>query len=147
MSFRHWAILFSLMASASSSAAAAGRAGRSISDQIGGLEHLYSQSFVTGDARVAERLLAADFIGFGPNGKRWDRATMVSTVRSLPHQTSAKITSITVRVHGDTAIALGTEEDRDPGSSATSHRAWLDSWQHMAQGWRLVASAEIGPKR
>ncbi|THD51714.1 MAG: nuclear transport factor 2 family protein [Phenylobacterium sp.] len=110
------------------------------------LENLYSQSFVTGDAHVAERLLADDFIGFGSSGKPSDKAGMLAEVRTLPHQVSAKITSITVRVHGNTAIALGTEDDASSPSQAVSHREWLDTWRRHANGWRMVASAEIEPK-
>lgn len=74
--------------------------------EITRLETLYSQSFVTGDEHVAERLLVDDFIGFGSNGKPWDKKAMLSEVRSLPHQASARITSIEVRVHGDSAVVL-----------------------------------------
>ncbi len=110
------------------------------------LETLYSQSFVTGDASVAERLLADDFIGFGPSGKTWDKAAMLAMVQSTPHQASAKITSIIVRRHGDTAIALGAEEDTTAPSMSVSHREWLDTWRRSAKGWVMIASAEIEPK-
>jgi hypothetical protein len=115
-------------------------------DEIGRLENLYSQSFVTGDARVAERLLADDFIGFGPGGKTWNKAAMLAMVRSTPHQASAKITSIIVRRHGETAIALGTEDDTESPSMSVSHREWLDTWRSSAKGWLMIASAEIEPK-
>jgi len=118
----------------------------SIANDIGRLENLYSQSFVTGDAQVAEHLLANDFIGFGSSGKPWDKAAMLAEVRNLPHQASAKITSIVVRVHGDTAIALGTEDDVS-SSKVISHREWLDTWRRDPSGWRMVSSAEIEPKQ
>jgi len=114
--------------------------------EIGRLENLYSQSFVTGDVSVAERLLANDFIGFGPGGKTWDKAAMLSMVRATPHQASAKITSIVVRRHGDTAIALGTEEDADSPTALISHREWLDTWRRSPKGWVMIASAEVEPK-
>jgi hypothetical protein len=113
--------------------------------EVGRLENLYSQSFVTGDERIPERLLADDFIGFGSNGKPWDKVAMRAEVRSLPHQASAKITSISVRVHGDTAIALGTEDDVSSPATAVSHRRWLDTWIRTGKGWRMAASAEIQP--
>jgi hypothetical protein len=118
-----------------------------IANDVGRLEQAYSQSFVTGDTRVAEHLLADDFIGFGSNGKPWDKAAVLAAVGSLPHQASAKIISIVVRTHGDTAIALGTEDDASGPSTVVSHRRWLDTWRHTPDGWRMVASAEIEPKR
>ena len=126
-------------------AAAGAEPAGSIAKDISRLENRYSQCFVTGDAKVAERLLANDFIGFGSSGKPSDKAAMLAEVRSLPHQASAKITSIAVRVHGDTAIALGTEDDAS-SSKVISHREWLDTWRREASGWRMVASAEIEPK-
>ncbi len=116
---------------------------------IAGLESQYSQTFVTGDQRAADRLLAEDFMGFGSSGKRSDKASMLAEVRHEPHQTSARITSVTVRVHGDTAIALGAEDDTSPGSKPgsndVSHRVWLDTWRRTSAGWTLVASAEVAP--
>lgn len=115
--------------------------------EIARLENLYSQGFVSGDTRVAERLLTDDFIGFGSSGKPTDKAAMLAEVRRLPHQASSKITSIVVRLHGSVAVAMGTEDDTSPGSMEISHREWLDTWRHTPQGWRMVASAEIEPKR
>jgi ketosteroid isomerase-like protein len=109
------------------------------------MEEVYSQSFVTGDVRMAERLVAEDFIGFEPNGKTSDKAGVLADVRSEPRPTSLKITALTVRAHGDTATALGTEEDVVPGATARAHRRWLDTWRRTAGGWRLVGSAEITP--
>lgn len=120
---------------------------RTASDQIADLEHRYSQTFVTGNVLAAEQILADTYIGFGSNGKATNKATMLAEVRSEPHQTSAAITSLTVRFHGDTAIALGTEDDTSPGTQDPAHRMWLDTWKHTSTGWVMVASAEISPGR
>ena len=117
----------------------------STADHIANLEHRYSQTFVTGDVRTADRMLANTFVGFGSNGKATDKAAMLAVVRSEPHQTSAKITSLTVRLHGNTAVAFGTEEDTSPRSQNIAHRMWLDTWKLTAEGWKMVASGEIVP--
>jgi len=113
--------------------------------EIGRLEALYSQSFVTGDASVARRLLADSFIGYEPDAKASDKASILAEVQSDKRPSSLKITALTVRLHGDTAIALGTEEDTLPDSPEPAHRRWLDTWKKTSGGWRLVASAEIVP--
>lgn len=106
-----------------------------VAKQIARLETVYSQTFVTGDRRTAERILADDFVGvMGSDGKRYDKAAMLAEVESLPRQASAKITSVTVRPHGDTAIALGTEDDTNPHSSTVAHRLWLDTWKRTPAG-------------
>jgi ketosteroid isomerase-like protein len=114
--------------------------------EIARLEEVYSQSSVTGDTHIAERLVADDFVGFEPNGKKSDKAVILADVRSEPRPTSLKITALTVRLHGDTAIALGTEEDTNAGTTAVTHRRWLDTWRKTPGGWRLIGSAEISPQ-
>ena len=114
-----------------------------VSKEIARMEEVYSQSFVTGDTAVAERLVATDFVGFEPDGKTSDKAGILADVKSEPRPTSLKITALTVRLHGDTAIALGTEEDTNAGTPKLSHRRWLDTWRKTASGWILVSSAEI----
>lgn len=114
--------------------------------EIARLEEVYSQSFVTGDTKVAARLVADDFVGFEPDGKTSDKAGILADVLSEPRPKSLKITALTVRLHGDTAIALGTEEDTMPGTAALAHRRWLDTWRNTPQGWRLISSGEIIPQ-
>ena len=117
-----------------------------VQQQIARLEALYSQTFVTGDRATADRLLADDFIAvMGPRAKRYDKAAMLAEVTGTPHQTAATVTSVAVRSHGHTAVALGTEDDANAGSPTVSHRTWLDTWERTPAGWRMVASAEITP--
>ncbi len=116
------------------------------SKEIARLETVYSQTFVSGDLATADRLLADDFVAvMGPNAKRYDKAAMLAEVASLPHQTSATVTSVTVRSYGDTAVALGAEDDVNAGAKDVSHRTWLDTWRRTPGGWRMVAFAEITP--
>jgi ketosteroid isomerase-like protein len=89
--------------------------------------------------------LVDNFIGFEPNGKTSDKAGILAYVRSKDRLTSLKITALSVRVHGDTAIALGTEDHIAVGTTAVSHLRWLDTWKHTPDGWRLLSSAEIVP--
>lgn len=112
---------------------------------IAGLEETYSQSFVTGDDRVAKRLISDDFIGFESNGKTSDKAAVLADVKDEPRPKSLTIPSLTVRLHGDTAVALGTEEDVMPDGKQI-HRRWLDTWRRTGEGWQLVSSGETIPQ-
>lgn len=114
--------------------------------EIARLENLYTQSFVTGDANIAERLLPDDFIGFEASAKRSDKAAILAEIKGDGRPAAIKVTSLTIRLHGDTAIALGTEEDTIPNAPKPEHVQWLDTWQKTANGWRLIASAETVPK-
>lgn len=95
---------------------------------------------------MAERLVAKDFLGLEPVGKTSDKAGILAEVRGEPRPTSLKITAISVQFHGDTAIALGTEEDTDAGATKIAHRRWLDTWRKSDSGWLLQSSAEIVPQ-
>jgi ketosteroid isomerase-like protein len=111
--------------------------------EIADLEKVYSQSFVTGDTRVAQLLVADDFVGVEPDGKTSDKPAILLDVKSTPRPTSLRIPALSVRLHDDTAIALGTEEDTYAGKKAVTRRRWLDTWKKTPDGWRLVSSAEL----
>jgi ketosteroid isomerase-like protein len=117
-----------------------------VARQVRQVEEEYSQSFVTGDITVAQRFLAEDFVGFDADTKRTDKARILEEVKSSPHLVALKITSLTVREHGDTAIAFGEEEDTLPANAGKSYRRWCDTLQKTPEGWRLLSSAENEPK-
>lgn len=113
---------------------------------ISAAESAYSQSFVTGDTSVAQRLVDPDFLGTEPDGRPVDKAGVLADVTDPHRPDKLVITALVVRVHGDTAIALGTEEDSHRTASRVTHMRWLDSWRRTQAGWRLIASAEYALK-
>jgi hypothetical protein len=133
-------VLLSLAAQASAEDAA------DAAQEITRRETLYSQSFVTGDVAAADQILAEGYIGLmGPGGRPMDKAAMLNEVGRLPHQASARIISLVVHPYGDTAVALGTEDDRDAGARRARRHVWLDTWRRTSDGWRMIASAEVTP--
>ncbi len=98
------------------------------------LENLYTQSFVTGDSGVAERLLPDDFIGYNSDTKPTDKAAILAEIKGASRPAAIAITALKIRLHGDTAIALGTEEDTIPGKTAKEHVQWLDTWMKTPGG-------------
>lgn len=137
------ALLAFFLVGLASSARASG--GPTAAGRIADLEGRYSQTFVTGDERTAARTLADAFIGFDSKGRPTSKSKMLEEVRRRPHQTSARITALTVRLYGDTAIALGSEDDTSPGTREVAHRRWLDTWKRGPSGWRMISSAEVAP--
>jgi len=117
-----------------------------VAREIAQMEEDYSQSLVTGNTSVAQRLLAEDFIGFDADTTRTDKARTLAEVKSLPLLAALRITSLTVRQHGDTVLALGEEEDTLPDNGTKTHWRWIDTRQKTPLGWRLLASAENEPK-
>lgn len=111
--------------------------------EVARLETLYTQSFVTGDTSVVERLMQDDFIGYNSDAKPTGKAAILAEIKGASRPAAIAITSLKIRLHGDTAIALGTEEDTIAGKTAKEHVQWLDTWMKMPGGWRLVSSAEV----
>ena len=125
--------------------AVAKKAPETAAQTIARLENAYSQTFVTGDRAAAGTLLADDFTGLNSSGKPYDRASILGDIARAPHQTSAHVDSVQVKVHGDLAIALGTETDTGPGKDKVDHRIWLDTWMRTTGGWKMIASSEMAP--
>jgi hypothetical protein len=62
-------------------------------------ERAWGQAFVTRNAAEIDRLLADDFLGVDPHGKRYDKASVRNDVRQGSHLTSDEVTNIGVRFY------------------------------------------------
>ncbi len=150
MEIRFWMLLgFAIgLAPLALPALAETRADARAAQDVTRLETLYSQAFVTGDVGLADKVLADGFIGLMESrGRPYDKRDMLTMLGRHPSQASARITSLVVRLNGDTATALGAEDDRDKGSRRVIHHVWLDTWRRTPEGWRLLSSAEIALRR
>lgn len=55
--------------------------GDGASMEVAQMEEVYSESFVTFDTSVAERVVAADFVGLEPDGKTSDKSGILADFR------------------------------------------------------------------
>jgi len=73
-------------------------------------ERQWAESVASGDASVAELILADGFIGVDPKGRLYDKSKMVSDTREGPkYFVSNRINEVKVRFYGDTAVAQGNQ--------------------------------------
>jgi ketosteroid isomerase-like protein len=99
----------------------------------------YVNAFMTSDADWYDRHLTLDFTCILTNGTILDRATFVSNARN-PHNTlSYELSEVTVRVHGDAALAsaVGTWKRRD---GSTGRTRYVDVWVKKNGQWKAVSA-------
>jgi hypothetical protein len=111
---------------------------------ICGLEAAWGQSFVKGDATVAERMLADDFIGVDTKGRLYRKADEIADISKPPHFASDVLNDVIVRFYGDTAVAQGS--DTWTGKKGEKGRfVWTDVWVKRAGSWQIVAAEDLIP--
>jgi len=110
------------------------------------------------DATAFEQLVADDWIGITPNGKRQTKAERAAEIK-FPHIAPAEVrnmklrvlddTTVTtgtddmrVRVFGDTAVVTGTDAETalEDGNKSISHYVWTDVFVKRNGKWLAVAS-------
>jgi hypothetical protein len=90
-----------------------------------------------------KRILADDFIGVDPDGKRYRKAEMVADTAKGPQSfVSNKINDVIVRFYGNMAIAQGSETwTRKNGEKG--RWVWTDTWLKRNGGWQIVAAEDL----
>jgi hypothetical protein len=93
---------------------------------------------------VAATLLADDFEGTTPEGRRFDKAQAIADAASAPPTRDCRLGKVDVRLFGDAvAITYGTSSSVVQGSDGPAPRqclAWTDSWLKRNGAWRIVAA-------
>jgi ketosteroid isomerase-like protein len=132
------------MALAVSSAAAATYSQPAAEKYIRDSEAAWVKAEMTGDASVAKRILAEDYVGVFPDGSVAGKAEAVADFKPSNTSLSGRLDYVHVRFFGDTAIAQGQETDAWPsGSPYPSGRLiFTDVFVLRAGQWVLVNSED-----
>ena len=115
-------------------------------DYIRKSESEWAESVANGDATVIERILADDFVGVAPEGKLYDKSTMISETKDGPkHFVSNHLEDVKIRFFGDyTAVAQGSESwVRRNGKRGRF--VWTDTWILRNGRWQIVAAEDLVP--
>ena len=115
-------------------------------DYIRKSESEWAESVASGDATVIERILADDFLGVAPEGKLYDKPTMIAETKEGPrHFVSNHLEDVKIRFFGDnTAVAQGSESwVRRNG--AHGRFVWTDTWILRNGRWQIVAAEDLVP--
>ncbi len=113
-------------------------------EQILQLERDWTQSFVTMDVGANERIVADDFLGTEPDGKRIRKADLIAEVKTDEALQSNRLNEddVTIRFYGQTAVVNGSEswKQRDGKSGRF---IWTDIFVKRNGKWQVVASQDL----
>ena len=127
---------------AASAAAAVGKT--NVAATIRDLETRWAASIAAHDATVPQQLVAADYIGVSSAGRVVNKAALLADMkRDKNTYDSATHSGVTVRVHGNAAVAVGTTKQvgKDPSGTAFNYTyRWTDTWVERNGQWQCVAS-------
>jgi ketosteroid isomerase-like protein len=109
-------------------------------------ERAWAESVASGDTGAIERILADDFVGVDPKGRRYDRKQMVEETRTAPkYFASNRVNDVKVRFFGpDHAVAQGDESwVKHAGDNRCGRFVWTDTWVRRDGRWQIVAAEDL----
>lgn len=88
--------------------------------------------------------MAADYIGVNSAGRVVNKATLVGEMKRDKNTYDSAVNSgVTVRVHGNAAVAVGTTKQAGKDSTGKAFNytyRWTDTWAERNGQWQCVAS-------
>ena len=130
---------------AGQAAAAAASGGKTnVAATIRDLESRWAAAIQAHDVTVPQQIVAPDYIGVNSAGRVVNKAALIAEMkRDKNIYTAASNSGVTVRVHGNTAVAVGTTKQTGtgPGGNAFTYTyRWTDTWLERNGQWQCVAS-------
>jgi hypothetical protein len=106
-------------------------------------ERQWAESVATGDTSAIERILADDFIGVDPKGRRYTKQQMMDETRNAPkYFVSNRLNDVKVRFYRKTAVAQGSET-WEKHSGERARFVWTDTWVRRNGRWQIVAAEDL----
>jgi ketosteroid isomerase-like protein len=114
-------------------------------EQILQLERDWAQSVVTKDVAANERLIADDYLGTEPDGKRVKKADVIAEVKTDEPLLSNRLNEddVTIRFYGQTAVVNGSENWKRKSDGKTGRWIWTDVFVKRNGKWQVVASQDL----
>jgi len=103
----------------------------------------WANAIVKGDIAYTEDLLADDYVGTAPDGRRLTKTQTLDEFRSGAFKSESMVVDrIRVRVIGDTAIVTldQMEKSRYQGRDIIGRSKWTDTFMKRNGKWQLVAN-------
>lgn len=114
-------------------------------EQIIRLERDWVQSWVVMDVAANDRIIADDYLGTEPDGKRVHKADLIAELKSGEAPLASNHLNeddLTVRFYGDTAIVNGSESWKQKDGKAGRY-IWTDIWVKRNGKWQVVAAQDL----
>ncbi len=113
-------------------------------EQIVQLERDWTQSFVTMDVAANQRIVADDFLGTEPDGKRIRKADLIAEMKTEEPLASNHLNEddVTIRFYGQTAVVNGSESWKLK-SGKSGRYIWTDVFVKRDGKCQVVASQDL----
>lgn len=114
-------------------------------EQILQLEREWNHVYLVNDPAPLDHILADDFFGTEPDGRRVHKKDMVAEVKGPSNLASSHINEddITIRYYGETAVVNGSESWIQKDGKAGRY-IWTDIFVKRDGRWAVVASQDLG---
>ena len=111
------------------------------------LENRWAAATAAHDIGAVQQLLAGDYIGITASGNIVNKAGLLAELRRDKNTYESVANSrLDVRVHGTTAVVVGTTKQRGKdakGNAFSFTYRWTDTWVQRNGVWQCVASQSI----
>jgi len=115
------------------------------------LENKWAAATSTHDVEAVQALLAGDYMGVTAGGNQVNKAGLLAELRKDKNTYESVVNSgLNVRVHGATAVVVGTTKQRGKdaaGKEFSYTYRWTDTWLERAGQWQCIASQSIRLQR
>lgn len=104
----------------------------------------WTVSYSSGDSTAMEQILADDFTGTSPSGRRYGKREAIKSALQGPSQfAAAALDKVHVKVFGGVALAFGDDLlTLKSGSPSQVRTRWTDTWLLRNGDWAAVSSHE-----
>lgn len=111
------------------------------------MENKWSAAIAKKDTSVMQAFLAEDYVGVSSKGKIVNKRGLLADIKKdKDTYTSAKNGRMDVRVFGNSAVVVGTSnekgKDKDGKAFDRTYR-WTDTWVARNGRWQCVASQAL----
>ncbi|MBZ5598645.1 MAG: nuclear transport factor 2 family protein [Acidobacteriia bacterium] len=113
-------------------------------EQILSLEREWVQVYVANDAGPLQHIVADDFLGTEPDGKRVTKADLVAEIKGPSEVASNRLNEddVKMRFYGTTAVVNGSESWKLKNGKSGRY-IWTDIFVKRNGKWQVVASQDL----
>jgi hypothetical protein len=113
-------------------------------EQILQIEREWNHVYLVNDPAPLDHILADDFFGTEPDGRRANKKDMIAEVKGPSNLASSHINEddITIRYYGETAVVNGSESWVQKDGKAGRY-IWTDIFVKRNGRWAVVASQDL----
>lgn len=111
--------------------------------QILRIEQEWNEVYINGDAAPLKRIIADDYLGTEPDGKRVNKKELIAGVESS-RLSGGKVNEddVTIRYYGITAVVNGSST-WSQGDGKSGRYIWTDIFAKRGGRWQVVASQDL----